>query len=260
MIHLVLALALAISSADLETLSRTARAKLAAKDYDAAEKIAAQVRQSALELLKGRKLDDDRALPLALGAAIEVQSQVMDARGQKAEALAFLRGELEKYRSTSIATRIQKNIHLINLVGKHAPALDVSDHLGEKPKPLAQLRGSNVLLFFWAHWCPDCKPEGPVLARLAQEFVGRGLVIVAPTQHYGYVAGGRDAGPQEEREYIENIRERLYPNMPVPLVDENFKVYGASTVPTFVLIDRTGIVRLYHPGTMSYEELKDAIR
>jgi thioredoxin-related protein len=41
----------------------------------------------------------------------------------------------------------------------------------------------------------------------------------------------------------------------VPLSEENFKAWGASTTPTLVLIDRTGVVRLYHPGRISYEEL-----
>ena len=38
--------------------------------------------------------------------------------------------------------------------------------------------------------------------------------------------------------------------------EENFRRYGASTTPTLVLVDRAGIVRLYHPGAMSYEELR----
>lgn len=41
----------------------------------------------------------------------------------------------------------------------------------------------------------------------------------------------------------------------MPVSEENFKMYGASTMPTLVLIDRQGLVRLYHPGAMSYEEL-----
>ena len=30
--------------------------------------------------------------------------------------------------------------------------------------------------------------------------------------------------------------------------------------PTVVLLDKAGLVRLYHPGMMSYDELKAAIR
>jgi len=37
--------------------------------------------------------------------------------------------------------------------------------------------------------------------------------------------------------------------------EENFRVYGVSTTPTVVLIDRHGVVRLYNPGRISYEQL-----
>jgi hypothetical protein len=43
--------------------------------------------------------------------------------------------------------------------------------------------------------------------------------------------------------------------MAVPVSEENFKSWGCSTTPTLALIDRGGVVRLYHPGRMSYEEL-----
>jgi thioredoxin-related protein len=41
--------------------------------------------------------------------------------------------------------------------------------------------------------------------------------------------------------------------------EANFTRYGASTTPTVVLIDRAGIVRLYHPGAMTYAELRAAV-
>jgi hypothetical protein len=47
--------------------------------------------------------------------------------------------------------------------------------------------------------------------------------------------------------------------MSAPISDENFKVYGASTTPTLVLVDKAGVVRMYHPGRMSYEELQPKI-
>jgi thioredoxin-related protein len=43
--------------------------------------------------------------------------------------------------------------------------------------------------------------------------------------------------------------------MAAPLSEENFRTYGSSTSPTLVLIDKTGIVRLYNPGKMTAEEL-----
>jgi thioredoxin-related protein len=40
---------------------------------------------------------------------------------------------------------------------------------------------------------------------------------------------------------------------------ENFNLYGASTTPTLVLVDRTGKIAFYHPGALPYEELRGAI-
>ncbi len=116
-----------------------------------------------------------------------------------------------------------------------------------------------VLLFFWAHWCGDCKSESPILARLKQEFGPRGLALIAPTQKYGYVAGGENATPEVELAYIEEVRKRFYPELndvPAPVSEENFRNYGASTTPTLVLVDRAGIVRMYHPGNLTYAELR----
>lgn len=238
-----------------EALSWLGRGSLAAKKLGAAESYAQQVNRLCLEQLKTRKLDGDRSLPLALGAAIEVQAQVLAQRGERAEAVAYLRGELAKYRTTSIRTRIQKNINLLTLEGKLAPPIDTTQWIGERPQPVAALRGKPVLLFFWAHWCPDCKQEAPILARFQKQY--KDLVVIGPTQRYGYVEGGQEAPPEAEMKYIEQVRRQFYSEvaMTVPVSEENFKNFGASTTPTVVLIDRRGIVRLYHPGRMTYEEL-----
>ncbi len=124
------------------------------------------------------------------------------------------------------------------------------------------MRGKPVLLFFWAHWCPDCKHEAPILAQIQQEYAGKGLVIVAPTQLYGYVARGEEAGPAEELKYIDEVRKKFYADLlsaPAPVSEENFKNYGASTTPTLVILDRRGIVRVYHPGVMTLDELRAAL-
>ncbi len=119
-----------------------------------------------------------------------------------------------------------------------------------------------MLLFFWAHWCPDCKQEEHILAEIGHEYAPKGLVMIAPTQRYGYVANGDEAGPAEELKYIEQIRHQYYAdllNVPAPVSEANFRNYGASTTPTLVLIDRHGIVRLYHPGAMTLDELRAAL-
>jgi len=251
-----------VTSEMLEAQSWLGRAALAAKQLDRAESYAVETHKLALELLKTRRLDDDVRLPLALGAAIEVQAQVIGARGERGVAIEFLQRELRAYQGTSIRTRIQKNINLLSLEGQRAPDIEIREWLGSKPASLSSIKGRAVLLFFWAHWCGDCKYQAPILARLEREFGPQGLLLVGPTQRYGYVAGGQEAAPPDESRYIDEIRKRFYgdlPAMPVPVSEENFKRYGASTTPTLVLIDRQGLVRMYHPGRMPYEELAPRI-
>jgi thiol-disulfide isomerase/thioredoxin len=246
----------------LEAHSWMARAYLKSNNLAQADAYARRTEQLVLQQLTTRKLDADEHLPSALGAAIEVEAQVLAAKGAPAQAVALLKKHLLTYHNTSIRNRLQKNLNLLALVGKPAPPLQLAEYLGPKPVPLAQLKGAPVLLFFWAHWCGDCKGEAPILARLRSEYAVQGLAMVAPTQRYGYAAGGENASPAAELAYIKQVRDRYYgafADVPAPVSQENFSIYGASTTPTLVLLDRTGKVAFYHPGALSYEELKGAI-
>jgi len=246
----------------LEALSWMARGAAANQQWDKASAYASETRTLSEQQLAERKLDAEPHLPIALGAAYEVLAQGMAEKGQQAAAVRLLRSALAHYGATSIASRLQKNLNLLLLVGRPAPVLEAVQYLGPKPPSLASLKGSPVLLFFWAHWCGDCKAEVPIVARLRQEFAPQGLVVIGPTQLYGYAAQGADATPAQERQHIDAVRQRYYASlldMPVPLSQKNFKTYGASTTPTLVVLNRAGQVSMYHPGALVYEDLRAAI-
>jgi len=243
-------------------MSWLGRGALARHRLDSADHYVEQTRKLVADLLKGRSVDEDRFLATALGAAIEVDAQVMAKRHENSQAIDMLEREFERYRDTSLAIRIQKNLHLLKLEGRPAPALDMSQYVGSKPAALASLKGHPVLLYFWAHWCPDCKAMAPVLARLQSEFGPKGLKFCMPTALYGYTKRGEDATPAEELRYIEKVRDEVYTGLGdawVPVNEKNLRLYGSSTVPTFVLVDRQGLVQLYHPDVMRYEELATKI-
>ena len=247
----------------LEALSWTAREALAANQLDQADAAAKQTETLARQLLQKRSLDAEPHLPIALGAAIEVQAQVLAARGQNAQAAALLRHALVSYGNTSISPAPAQESELAQpdrATRSGAQHRGVSRLAPSSPEP-AQ-RFSPVLLFFWAHWCGDCKYEGPIITRLSSEFASKGLTVLAPTQLYGYAANGEDAKPKDEIAYIGQVWQHFYPGLqsvPVPISKANFTNYGASTTPTLVLVDRKGRVALYHPGLMQYDDLRAAI-
>jgi thiol-disulfide isomerase/thioredoxin len=247
----------------LAAASWVARGASFAKQWDLAQKYAQETFDRSIELLAKRSLEADGHLPIALGAAIEVLAQAYDAAGQRDAALDFLRRQSERFRDTSIETRIQKNILLLSLEGKPMPEVHVQQHLGPLPQAKEELKGKLVLFYFWAHWCGDCKRQKPILEALHDAYAEKGLLIIGPTQFYGYIARGEDATPEQELEYLTHAYQQRYPLpswMSVPISDKNFLHFGVSTTPTLVLVDRAGIVRMYHPGGMSREELEARIQ
>ena len=250
------------NSEAIEAVSWLARGALAEGQTEKAERYVGDVQRLAAAALRGRRIDDDAHLATAVGAAIEVQGQIDAARGARSEAIAFLERQVAAYRGTSLQKRIQKNINLLTLEGHPAPKLDLSESIGPRPPTFDELKGKVVVLFFWAHWCPDCKIEGPILAKLFAKYRTQGLAIVAPTQRYGYVARGAAAPPDQELKYIVQVRDEYYPflaEVPVPTSAANHERYGVSSTPTVVILDRDGIVRLYHPGRLTEEELEQQV-
>jgi thiol-disulfide isomerase/thioredoxin len=195
------------------------------------------------------------------GAAIEVQAKLIAAREGRGSAIRYLDGAQARARDTSLRSRISKNINMLSLEGQPALPIGTTDFIGAAPPSLASLKGKPVLLFLWANWCGDCKVQSASLTRVWEKYRARGLTIIAPTRYYGSV-GEKDATPAEEKEQIAKVWKESYAGLdgvPVVIDTETMVRYGASATPSFVLIDRKGIVRLYTPTRLSESELSRRI-
>ncbi len=94
--------------------------------------------------------------------------------------LKDVRAKFDK--SLDTATPVQEADKLIARlmsvqVGAIAPDFELPDTAGMKVS-LSSMRGSYVLLDFWASWCPDCRKENPEMVQLHKTFAPRGLKIV----------------------------------------------------------------------------------
>ena len=239
-----------VNSEYTAAVSWLARGALTLGQTGAAARYLDQTKALVADLLKNKRVEDDDFLVAAEGASIEVEARIMAARGSRDQAVAFLESELPHWKTWWIAARIHKNLDLLTLEGQPAPGLD------------AAYRGSPVLLFLWAHWCSDCKAQGPVIARLKQKYESRGLRVLAPTRRYGEVPQIDHPSAEQEDQEIARVWKTSYADLdgaPHPVSEETMLRYGVSSTPTLVLIDRAGIVQMYRPTRMTEAQLSQRI-
>jgi thiol-disulfide isomerase/thioredoxin len=201
-------------------------------------------------------------LVIPLGAAIEVEGKLRAAREGRGSALRFLEEEFARAKDVALRSRIRKNINLLSLEGQPAPDFNKTDFIGTEPPSIASLKGKPALLFLWAHWCGDCRAQAGVLSRVLRKYRERGLVVIAPTRYYGTGAENKPATPAEEKAHMAKVWAESYAGLEgvsVPIDTDAMVRYGVSATPTYALIDRKGVVRLYTPTRLSEAELSRRI-
>jgi peroxiredoxin len=125
-------------------------------------------------------------------------------------------------------------------IGVEAPSYAARDLRGDSVS-LALLRGKPVLLNVWATWCLPCKEEIPFLESLHGKHAAQGLQIVGVSVD----ARGDEAKIME----FANDFRMTYPiwRDPDERVNSRFLAIG---VPSTYLIDRDGVLRWKHLGTL----------
>jgi thiol-disulfide isomerase/thioredoxin len=206
-------------------------------------------------LAKGTLPAKDDSLENALGASIEVEAQLRArARGREAAA-RYVRAELAKFSGpVAFRSRLYKRLDLLTLVGSPAPEIAVEDFVGTRPAPLAARRGHPVVIFVWAEGCGDCRAQSVTLGRVVAKYAPRGLEVVPLTRYYEE----NEADRPREKARVDSVWTDLYQAMgpaSIPISDESMQRYGGSSTPTFVFVDRRGIVRGYTPTRLTEAEL-----
>jgi len=126
------------------------------------------------------------------------------------------------------------------------PAADFTlKSLDGKNMKLSEMRGTVILLNFWASWCAPCRLEMPLLDNLHNKYKDLGFTVL---------------GVNVEED--SNMARRYIADRPVsfPILLDNTnavsKQYKVVAMPTTVLIDRDGNMRFLHQGYKPGDEKK----
>ena len=105
---------------------------------------------------------------------------------------------------------------------------------------LSKHKGKDiVVLDFWATWCQPCVISLPAIIEGASQFKDQNVVFYAVNK-------------QQEKAVIKQFLSKMKLDTTVAL-DSNNKVsmlYGASSIPFTVIVDKAGIIKVVHKGAL----------
>jgi len=156
--------------------------------------------------------------------------------------IAIVAIELGKPRQ-NVATS-DKNVGIS--IGKTAPDFELQSLEGKSVK-LSDFRGKNLILNFWASWCPPCKQEMPEFQRIYTEYP-ENLVVIG-------------VNLQESKENAEAFVKKLGMTFPI-LLDPNAQVkdmYNVFTQPVTYFIDANGKIVDKKFGPLTTEEINEKL-
>jgi peroxiredoxin len=134
--------------------------------------------------------------------------------------------------------------------GAPAPAFTLSSS-GGSPVSLGQYKGQVVMINFWASWCGPCRQEFPLLESIYRKYSRMGFTLLGVNV---------EPDSQAANEWLKQTPV----SFPI-LYDKDSKVsklYDVAGMPSTVLIDRSGKLRMLHRGYKPGDENEylDSIR
>jgi len=127
--------------------------------------------------------------------------------------------------------------------GKPAPDFTLTDITGKKHK-LSDYRGKDVLIIFWATWCPPCRMEIPHLKELRETTSEDDLAMLA-------ISNER---PDLVRSFVEKAKMNYTVLTDPGTLPSPYNT--VSAIPSSFFIDREGKIKLGTTGLISLDEIK----
>ena len=144
--------------------------------------------------------------------------------------------------------------HQLNPVKEPVPAPDFTlRDMDDRAYSIRDLRGSVVMLNFWATWCPPCRHEMPSLEALYRKFSGEAFTVIGINEW---------EDPDLVFAYMGDLS--VFPTFPI-VYDRDGDVsvaYGVKGLPTTYLLNRNGdiVYRAVGGRNFDHPEVEKTIR
>jgi len=185
---------------------------------------------------KNAEAKEDFALALALSSgehkiALDALNEIIiEEGGEPSDVDAIVKAKRAEIASKKKTAMLEQS----KLNPEEAPAFTVAT-LDGRTVALEDMRGSVVILDFWATWCGPCRRELPLVQKTYEDFSSEKVEVLAVSV---------DSDTSVVRPYVE--RNNL--TLPVAFGRHLGQAYGASSIPLLVIIDGSGKLRYAHRG------------
>ena len=132
-------------------------------------------------------------------------------------------------------------------IGHPAPEIMLATTNGQA-FALSDLRGTPVVLNFWATWCPPCRAELPELQAASERLAGE-VAIIGVNQ---------GEAPADVQAFAQQLG--LTFEIPLDTQMEASRLYSVRSLPTTFFIDRSGVIRQMQVGPLTEATLSQQLR
>ena len=141
---------------------------------------------------------------------------------------------IANYGNNDFVKHVDSKVRSVIANGTEAPDIVMADRDGQLRR-LSDLRGKVVLIDFWASWCRPCRAENPNVVRLYHRFHDKGFEVFSVSLDNNREAWLKaiDADGLVWPNHVSDLRGWS---------SAGGRLYGISSIPATVLVDRDGKV------------------
>lgn len=140
-------------------------------------------------------------------------------------------------------------------VGMKAPTLNGFNFDGTPVVLQPGADGKATMVVFLAHWCPHCNREVPVLIDWKEQgLVPQSLTVI------GIATGSRADYPNYPPSQWLTSMKWPWAAFPDSETSDAAQAYGLASYPTFVIVDKNGVVRYRGSGEKPVSEIDSIVR